>query len=435
MEMHEWLVFTCRACRRVIKLSPVMAGSHVVCPFCRTKVSVPKDAPVIQEAATHNEIPTARTPDDSIPHLRGSGRENWEVGGRPIGGELNFRQRLHSTNAPELQPDAPNQPEVHRVNMRRRKHEQTHSDFDNPEHVRRHRSSRRKLRSHGQAFGRSMVRGLVVCVILLAGAVAWLGWRQFNKPKSETPYNPQWVQRDSNTLEPGGPKLETRSLLEFGPALRDAITRFTSATTVDEMLNVVRDRARVEPKIRAWYHKDNPWHPIEIRSNFDAAGTVVVKGNFITFNLSLANYEEVPIGLEQVGTQFLVDWECFTAYGDMTWDELAAKQPKEPVLMRVIMEQSPNTDYFNGAFTESLYHCYLLRDSKSRHLISGYCQKESPLDAVIRKHLRRLPPPSNMYSATAVIRLRYPANSTAPNQVEITEFLEDGWIFRPDNNK
>jgi hypothetical protein len=38
-----------------------------------------------------------------------------------------------------------------------------------------------------------------------------------------------------------------------------------------------------------------------------------------------------------------------------------------------------------------------------------------------------------MFSAFAVVRLRYSANSTTENQVEITEFLEDGWVFRPDN--
>jgi hypothetical protein len=434
MEMYEWLVFTCRACRRVIKLSPAMAGSHVVCPFCRTKVSVPKDAPVIKEAATHNEIPAARTGDDTMSQLRGPGREEWEVGNRPIGGELNFRDRLHSTSAPGFQRDAPGQPEVHRVNMRRRKHEQTHADFDDPDQVTRRRSGRRKLRSHGQAFGRTMVRGLVVCVILLAGAVGWLGWRQFKQPKPESSYNPPWVQRDANTLEPGGPKLETSSLAAYGPALRETIRRFVSAPTLDDMLQLVRERARVEPKIRAYYNKDNPWHPFEVRNTFQPDEPVKVDGNFISLQLCLANYEEVPIGLEHKDNTFLVDWECFTGYGEMSWDDLMAKRPEQPVLMRVVLEQSPNTDYFNGPFSDpSKYHCYLVRDLNSRHLISGYCPKDSPLDTLLRRHLRRLPPPSSMFSAFAVIRLRYPEKSAVPNQVEITEFLENGWIFRPDN--
>ncbi|HEX2750358.1 MAG TPA: hypothetical protein VHM91_20295 [Verrucomicrobiales bacterium] len=411
-----------------------MAGSSVVCPFCRTKVSVPDDAPVIQEEASQSQIPAARAGDNMMSNLRGSGREDWEIGKRPIGGDLEFRQRLHSTSTPDRHPNAPGQPEVHRVNMRRRKHELTHGDFDDPEQASRRRSGRRKIRSHGQAFGKTMVRGLVVCVIILAGAVGWLAWNQYHKPKPESTRKPQWVQQGAvTTLEPGGPKLETRSIVEYGAALRETVTRFVSAPTLDEMLKHVRDRARVEPKIRAFYHKDNPWHPIEIRNTFDPAESVKVDGNFITFQLSLANYDEVPIGLERKGDAFLVDWECFTAYGDLTWDELQSRRPQQPVLMRAVIEHSVNTDYFNGAFTEAKYHCYLVRDLKSRHLISGYCLKDSPLDTVIRKHLVLQPPPSSMYSGFAVIRLRFPENISSNNQVEITEFLQNGWIFRPDN--
>ena len=121
MEKYEWLVFTCRACRRVIKLAPAMAGKHVVCPHCRTKVTVPKDAPVIEEAPVQSHIPAARNDDGMMSQLRGTGREPWEVGGRATGGDVEFRERLHTTSAPEMQPDPDKA--MRRVNMRRKKHE------------------------------------------------------------------------------------------------------------------------------------------------------------------------------------------------------------------------------------------------------------------------------------------------------------------------
>jgi hypothetical protein len=222
-------------------------------------------------------------------------------------------------------------------------------------------------------------------------------------------------------------------MAEYGPALRDAVRRFLTAPTVDEMLKLVRDRERVEPKIRAWYSQDNPWKPIEVRA-FEPGETVRVSGEFITFDLDLPNFEKIPIGLERNGSAFLVDWECFVGYGDVTWDQLMKDRPQQPVLMRVVLEYSPETDYFNGVFSDSSrYHCYRIRNPKSTHTLSGYCPKESPLDTVIRRNLRLETPPSNVYSAHAVIRLRYPASGSANNQVEITEFLENGWVFRPDN--
>ena len=56
--------------------------------------------------------------------LRGTSPEEWEVGKRPLGGDPAFRERLHSTDLPEMQPNAPGTPDVVRVNMRRRKYEQ-----------------------------------------------------------------------------------------------------------------------------------------------------------------------------------------------------------------------------------------------------------------------------------------------------------------------
>jgi|GEM_PF-2826865 len=430
MEKTEWLVFTCRACRGVIKLSSgMMTAKHVICPSCRTKVSVPKDATVIQEEAAHNPIPASRSNDEMMSQLRGKGREEWEIGNRPTGGDLPFRERLHNTSIPKLQTDAPDQPEVHRVNLKRRKLDRTHPDFDDPENATRRRSSRRKLRSSGQAFNQTFVRGLVIAVVILAGVAAWLGWKQFPQLFRD----PSSSSSSSSPPPPDQSKLEMRSMADYGPALRDAVRRFVSAPNIDAMLPLVRDRERVEPKIRAWYTAEKPWKPIEINNKFDPSDVFTVDGDFIVLQLILANFDEMPISLERNGKDFLVDWESFTGYGEMTWDELMEKRPQQPVLMRAVIERSRTTDYFNDAFSNPQTHnCYLVRDADSEHIISGYTVKDSAPDVKLRQHLQRLPDPSDKFRTLAVITLRYPANSKGPHQVEIVEFLENGWVFRPD---
>ena len=409
-----------------------MAGKHVVCPHCRTKVTVPKDAPVIEEDPNPSHIPAVRTSDDLMSNLRGTGRETWEIGGKPIGGDLEFRERLHNTLEPDMQPDP--EKAMKRVNMRRRKHERLHKDFDDPEEMRRKRH--RKVRSNGEAFNRTFVRGLVAAVIIFAVAAAWLGWKEWRKPKPQSNYKPALVQTTPVALDQGsdGPKLETRSFAEYGPALITAVRKFVSAPTIEEMIPLVRDRQRVEPKIRAYYTAERPWKPVEINNKFDPSDLFTVDGDFIVLQLVMANFDELPISFERKGDTFVADWESFTGYGEMPWDEFQAKRPVQPVLMRVVVEKSINTDYWNEAFPDHTTHnCYRLRDLKDDHHLSGYTVKDTPPDVKLRQYLKPLPQPASLHRTLAVVRLRYPQNSKGAHQVEIVEFLENGWVFRPNN--
>ncbi len=433
MEKYEWLVFTCRACRRVIKLAPAMAGKHVVCPHCRTKVTVPKDAAIIEEAPAQSQIPAARTDDGMMSQLRGTGREAWEVGGRVTGGDVEFRERLHTTSAPEMQPDPDKA--MRRVNMRRKKHESLHKDFDDPEESLR-RKRHRKTKNKGAAFNQTFVRMLVFFVIVLAITAGWLGWKEWHKPKPQQVHKPTHVQNapEEPAQSPGGTKLDMRSFAEYGPALVATVRKFVSAPTIEDLLPLVRDRQRVEAKVRAYYTTERPWKPLEINNRFEPSDQFTVDGDFIVLQLVLANFDEMPISLERKGDTFLVDWESFTGYGEMSWDEFQAKRPVLPVVMRVVVERSRNTDYWNEAFTDHTTHtCYLLRDLKNEHHLSGYALQTSPVDSKLRQYLTPLPPPASLQRTLAVLRLRYPPNSKGAHQVEIVEFLENGWVFRPEN--
>ncbi len=433
MEKYEWLVFTCRACRRVIKLAPAMAGKHVVCPHCRTKVTVPKDAAIIEEAPAQSQIPAARNDDGMMSQLRGTGREAWEVGGRVTGGDIEFRERLHTTSAPEMQPDPDKA--MRRVNMRRKKHESLHKDFDDPEESLR-RKRHRKTKNKGAAFNQTFVRMLVFFVIVLAITAGWLGWKEWHKPKPQQVHKPTHVQNapEEPAQSPGGTKLDMRSFAEYGPALVATVRKFVSAPTIEDLLPLVRDRQRVEAKVRAYYTTERPWKPLEINNRFEPSDQFTVDGDFIVLQLVLANFDEMPISLERKGDTFLVDWESFTGYGEMSWDEFQAKRPVLPVVMRVVVERSRNTDYWNEAFTDHTTHtCYLLRDLKNEHHLSGYALQTSPVDSKLRQYLTPLPPPASLQRTLAVLRLRYPPNSKGAHQVEIVEFLENGWVFRPEN--
>lgn len=433
MGQNEWLVLTCRACRRLIKLPPAMAGKPIICPHCRTKITVPKDSPVIQESASQNQLPAARQHDETGTNMRGGGHEDWEVGQRPIGGELDFRSRLQTTNHPDMQPDPDK--EMRRVDLRRRKMERTHPDFDDVD-VARRRKRRRKSKDSG-AFGRTLTKGLITAIILLAGAAGWLGWEKWKQPKPAPSTASKMVQLNNQPAPgtDGQPKLETRPFSDYGASLATGVRKFTSSKTVDEMLPFVRDRVRVEPKIRAYYTEANPWRPIEINNAFEPNDQVALTGEFIVVTLELPNRGVLPLTMERAGNGFLADWESFTGYGEMPWADLPVKRPQEPVLMRVVIEHSARTEYRDGIFADSAkYSCFQLRDMNSQHFLSGYTAKNSDVDKKVLEALKPAgapagdPPP-----CFAVVRISYPEGSTNPKQVHINEFLEKGWVFRADN--
>jgi hypothetical protein len=425
MGQYEWLVITCRACRRVVKLPPAMAGRQVICPHCRTKIKVAKDAPVIEEAQEKSHIPGARIQEDAT-NLRG--REEWEVGQRQIGGELNFKERLHSTADPEMQRDP------HRKKHRRPAREEAVPEFDDPS---RRRRRRRRSRSGGGDFAKTMTNGLIVAIVLLLGVIAYLTWKVWY-PKGEPLRSQGLAQQEppAPTLgSDGREQLELRRFSDYGPALAAAVRKFAAAASVDELLPLVRDRERVEPKMRSWHTGPRAWRPMEINNKFEPNDSPIVDGEFIIVDLQFPNGDSRPLTLERAGDTFLADWESFTGYSEMSWEELREKMPQSPVLMRVVVERSPRTEYWDGVFSDhTSHHCYLLRDRESNHFLSGYAKKDTAPDVTLRRSLKPVPPAgSDLTSCHAVVRISYPPGSANKQQVLIEEVMENGWVFRSAN--
>jgi hypothetical protein len=450
MAQTEWIVFTCRACRGLIKLSPGLAAAgSVICPRCRTKVSVPKDASRIQEDGEARSLPAARNVEPGFTTLRGQQREEWEVGNRPIGGDLEFRERLHQTTEPTFKNE-PGRPAMERVNMRRRKYESTHRDFDSlPEavaaqesesgssgHRSRRRGSRRHYENKGKAFADTFNRMLIGAVVILAGVAGWLIWERQRKKVTGPPPRTYTQVKDELPQDPDGPRLEQRSIAEYAPQLAAVVRKFTAASTVDEFLPLLRDRQRVEPFVRSYYSPQRPWEPFEVRNKFVPSEMAGIDGNFVHLQLIRLNYEATAIVLERHGDSFLIDWESFTGHGELTWEDFVRTRPEKPVLMRVFVEQSRIHDYYNEDFTDKTkWNCMLLRDLSGSHQFSGYTERQSAADTALKQRLYQPGAQDIVRRATAVLKIRFAPGGKSRKQVEITEFVEDGWVFRAGNEQ
>ncbi len=445
MAQIEWIVFTCRACQGLIKLSPGLAtAGSVICPKCRTKMPIPKDAAHIEEESRSSQLPSTRNTEPGSPNLRGPLREGWEVGNRTTGGDLEFRERLHRTTEPEFRDD-PQNPAMKRVNMRRRKHERTHRDFDNPgmAEERSDKDSRREMRkkarrhykNNGRKFADYFIRLLVGALVVLAGVVGWLAYDRLKKKAVAAPPTPIYMQvKDLLPQDADGPPLEQRGIASFATPLRDIIRRFASAATVEEILPLIRDRERVEPLLRAYYTKRRPWEPFDIRNKFEAADFASINGNFIFIDLILLNFETRLLLLERRGESFLADWESFTGHGEVEWPDLIPNRPEEPVLMRVFLEQSASTGYYNEDFSdEKKWACYSMRDQTGAHQFSAYVARGSETEITLKQRMFQAPA-AYLRRAAAVVKLRFLPGGKSVKQVEITHFMENGWVLREGND-
>ena len=455
MDPDAWIFFHCRACRKPVRLARGMAGLEVICPLCRTKVQAPltSDATALavvmasEEAARQTVLPTTRNPELSggVSGKAMTARADWERGGRSVGEPLALRN-LQSTE--EVRQTVGGPQEMVRVDLRKLRPSPNSTDFDDPDVAERRRRMRRSPR-HGRGGHVARRRLFAVSMALLGAAVVgMLAWTIMKLGGGKSaPGLPPGPQATAPALESSGmpavlaspaaaPTLEGGDLKEHAIALSEAVQHFAASRTVDEMLKMVRDRERVEPLARRYYTPENPWQPIALRPGQGLPTALSAVQNIIIAGVQLENFDTVPVAAELTSAGFRIDWESFVGYGEMSWDAFMRERPRQPVLMRVVVKRGPSTDFYAQDFPDDKTHqCYQISDRSADHVLSGYAPRSGAVDTMLQKALvvPGAPPPRGGLECHAVVRLRYPANSTGNRQVEITEFLEKGWVFREDD--
>ena len=428
METREWLLFSCRACRSMVKVPPAMAGIPVVCPTCRTKVTVPEDARHVSEEVTPgpSSLPSRQTEGK----VR-DGYEGWEKGRRNVGEKDSFLSKIGTSPSPAARPDVEPLPQV-RVNMRKKKHEQLYSADGDPEAAvteaaprRGERRKRTKIRSTGTAFSILLQRTLFVFVILAAIAAAVVGYREWKKPAP-----------GRSGLAAGSEEVETLERMAYSSYRKDlemAVAKMRSVARIEDLLPLVRDRSRVEPAIRKYYDREHPWIPLPVNARVAPDQDPAAQGNYVVVGLELEAYKVIPVSFEWTGTEFLLDWESFVGYGELRWAQFTSQRPTKPTLMRTVVKVGPSTSYFDGIFQSTEWHCYQLTDRESEHFLYGYTKIGSEVDVQLQKAVfTALNAAAAQKESYAVMRVQYPPDAKNVRQVEITEYLENGWLIRED---
>ena len=198
----------------------------------------------------------------------------------------------------------------------------------------------------------------------------------------------------------------------------EVVKKFLNAKTPAELESLVRTPAVTVPRMRAWY-ATHEWKPPGVK---DVAyrGDVRVQGVIGMMVVRLNDFSVKPVVLENTPGGYLVDWESWVAWSSMDWEDLFEKRPTEPVEVRVHCSLD---NYYNREFNDdSKWVSVRLAHPTSERTIYGYIAKDSPSMMVLLADIR------NMERLATIIKVHYPENSVANNQVVISEYLLKGWV-------
>ena len=356
---RRWIGYVCPDCRFVFRVPRDHDGQGIVCPSCRRLLKIPAaDDPTPALVAAPKRITTA----DPAP----------EEG-------MTMKKRRRS----------------------RKGGSENHSWEAQPRGGRSGRGERRQMSM--------MLIGGGVLLALILGVVFYA----MNRGGQEV------VRSSAPAAEPAAaePALVVRGESEILADAEPMAEKFLTATTVEEILPLVRHPEVTEARMRAFY-PEGKVEPAGM-AQFNTGGGISLRGNLASVGVRTDDFEERSLAFIDGPDGLEVDWESWVGWSELPWEEFREAKPTDPKLFRVTV--SP-IEYYNFAFTDDAkWQSYRLTSPDKEHAIYGYVEKGSVLEQRVR-------PPGDSKSATAILELKFPEDARSDNQVEIIRYVAEGWV-------
>lgn len=193
--------------------------------------------------------------------------------------------------------------------------------------------------------------------------------------------------------------------------------KFLQAKTVEEMLPLVNGPETTEKRMRAFYQEDGVSPPG--LSKFNSTGGFTVKGKLVSADVVTGEFDQRPMAFVETAAGLKIDWESWTGWSEMSWEEFRSKKPSEGHVFRVSL--SPVVYYNFGFADESKWQSYRLESPDKEHSIYGYVEKGSMLEERIRLDV-------DTKKVFLILSLKFPAEAQTDNQVVIERFVNEGWV-------
>lgn len=231
------------------------------------------------------------------------------------------------------------------------------------------------------------------------------------------------VRQESMTAASAKEDDFARELIErfddFDPGkIREAIQKFLAATNIEEKVKFSRGGEATVEKMRNYYEEETI--PDEGFRSMDIT-KVVYRGNFISTFVRLNDFLDYPIVLEKISPDdYLIDWESWVGYGEKNVDQLLLTKPTDPLLVRVVVSRE---NYYNYSFSDDREWLSLKLNFRNQERgLWAYVKRDSDVGETFKVY------GVEVESRPLMLKIKYPPNARAKDQVIVTEILSDGWV-------
>jgi hypothetical protein len=277
------------------------------------------------------------------------------------------------------------------------------------------RSSRAENNGKDQT-GLLLIGGVAMLVLVAAGVFLAMsgGIKPIIHSVGQVAEPPAAVRNpDESVIPPAARRSEAALLTEAEPLAR----RFLEATTVEELLTLVRNPAVAEARMRGFY----PGGMVEApgMQSLDSGAGLSVRDKLVSLAVRTRDFEEKSLAFIDTPQGLKIDWESWVGWSDISWKEFMATKPTSGHVFRVILAP---VDYYNFEFTDDQkWQSYRLESPDHEHSLYGYAEKGTVLNG-------RILTDKDTKSINLMLSLKFPAGATSNNQVEIERFVAEGWV-------
>jgi len=403
----RWMPFQCPSCFGLLRVTREEANSHGRCPSCAARLLIPSLEEV--KVAFQKNTSQADQEESSLQNSPALERE------APEAASYAKAEMVEPSDEKELEPGWNSSP-------RRKKHfvGQKDKTLDWEE----------DQETQSRPFPWLIAGSSVMFLVLLGGVgVFYLRSQTTSSEDSVSSNVPSLLdvaRAESRNLQaetlPPEEDMVVQSVEDFEQfdleVVQKVIKGFLNAETVTERGKYVRFSEEVVPLMKKFYGGED-LEPEGFRSLDQSK--IAYRDAYLSSFVQMKDFTNSPIAIERKGDLYLVDWESWVGYGDLKVEEMIVQKPTEDVTMRVIFQRK---NYYNFSFIDDKkWASFRLTFLKQERSLWAYVDRESEAG-------KKLLMNANLGAEQpGLVKVKYPKNARADDQVILTDFITSGWIF------
>lgn len=261
---------------------------------------------------------------------------------------------------------------------------------------------------------------LALVVLLIAIFLPKMGWE--NEKRATSIFSQ--IEVESMTSAPSD-----KTDMDLGENVEEDAKKlmgiFVNAKSPEEILPVVRDRARVEAAIR------ERWKPMNLPAGWtipDTAEWAIRKAGKRDFGYLGGFYPDITAFhyyFVRENDRVVIDWEASTGYSQTRFEDLVKNQGDGGAVRGILAP----ADLYTVSLPEADYQCYRLGSPNQELSVWGYVKRDTPAAEQLAQLFVQGAIPREIFTEypITVSLAKAPADSL-PNQWLITEMLHIDWI-------